>query len=69
MRDAVQSPVEVVIDLDRIAREIDPDATRQADMLLWHGKSLFMTPLRDPVPIIAYSAQSEGFDAPIVDDE
>ena len=50
-------------DLGRIA----PGA--KADMLLWHGQSLFMTPLRDPVRNIVYSAQSEDLDASMVDGE
>jgi 5-methylthioadenosine/S-adenosylhomocysteine deaminase len=48
-------------DLGRIA----PGA--KADLLIWHGESLFMTPLRDPIRNIVYSAQAEDLDTAIVD--
>ncbi len=48
-------------DLGRIA------VGAKADLLLWHGRSTFMTPLRDPVRNIVYSAQAEDLDASIVD--
>lgn len=48
-------------DLGRIA----PGA--KADLLFWEGKSLFMTPLRDPIRNIVYSAQSEDLNAAMVD--
>ncbi|CAN5642199.1 amidohydrolase family protein [soil metagenome] len=47
-------------DLGRIA----PGA--KADLLLWKGKSMFMTPLRDPVKNIVYSAQAEDLHSVIV---
>jgi cytosine/adenosine deaminase-related metal-dependent hydrolase len=50
-------------DLGRIA----PGA--KADLLIWDGASLFMTPLRDPVKNIVYSAQAEDLDTAIVDGE
>jgi cytosine/adenosine deaminase-related metal-dependent hydrolase len=50
-------------DLGRIA----PGA--KADLLLWEGESLFMTPLRDPVKNIVYSAQAEDLHTAIVDGE
>ena len=50
-------------DLGRIA----PGA--KADLLIWEGDSLFMTPLRDPVKNIVYSAQAEDLDTVIVDGE
>jgi 5-methylthioadenosine/S-adenosylhomocysteine deaminase len=48
-------------DLGRIA----PGA--KADMLIWEGRSLFMTPLRDPIKNIVYSAQAEDLNTAIVD--
>jgi 5-methylthioadenosine/S-adenosylhomocysteine deaminase len=50
-------------DLGRIA----PGA--KADLLIWEGESLFMTPLRDPIKNIVYSAQAEDLDTAIVDGE
>lgn len=50
-------------DLGRIA----PGA--KADLLLWEGESLFMTPLRDPVKNIVYSAQAEDLNGAIIDGE
>ncbi len=48
-------------DLGRIA----PGA--KADMLIWKGDSVFMTPLRDPVKNIVYSAQAEDLRTVIID--
>ena len=48
-------------DLGRIA----PGA--KADLLIWEGESLFMTPLRDPIKNIVYSAQAEDLNTAIVD--
>jgi 5-methylthioadenosine/S-adenosylhomocysteine deaminase len=48
-------------DLGRIA----PGA--KADLLFWEGASLFMTPMRDPVRNIVYSAQPEDLNATMVD--
>ena len=48
-------------DLGRIA----PGA--KADLLIWQGESLFMTPLRDPIKNLVYSAQAEDLDTAIVD--
>jgi cytosine/adenosine deaminase-related metal-dependent hydrolase len=50
-------------DLGRIA----PGA--KADLLVWEGESLFMTPLRDPIMNIVYSAQAEDLDIAIIDGE
>lgn len=41
----------------------------KADLLLWDGRSLFMTPLRDPIRNIVYSAQAEDLNSSIVDGE
>lgn len=48
-------------DLGRIA------AGAKADLLFWEGRSLFMTPMRDPVRNIVYSAQAEDLNATMVD--
>jgi 5-methylthioadenosine/S-adenosylhomocysteine deaminase len=48
-------------DLGRIA----PGA--KADLLVWEGQSLTMTPLRDPIKNIVYSAQSEDLASVIID--
>lgn len=48
-------------DLGRIA----PGA--KADLLFWEGASLFMTPLRDPVRNIVYSAQTEDIRSSMID--
>jgi cytosine/adenosine deaminase-related metal-dependent hydrolase len=48
-------------DLGRIA------AGAKADLLLWSGSSLTMTPLRDPIRNIVYCAQSEDLETVIVD--
>lgn len=48
-------------DLGRIA------AGAKADLLFWEGASLFMTPMRDPVRNIVYSAQAEDLNASMVD--
>lgn len=50
-------------DIGRIA----PGA--KADLLLWDGRSLFMTPLRDPIRNIVYSAQAEDLNSSVVDGE
>ena len=50
-------------DLGRIA----PGA--KADLLIWEGESLFMTPLRDPVRNIVYSAQAEDLATVLIDGE
>jgi cytosine/adenosine deaminase-related metal-dependent hydrolase len=50
-------------DLGRIA----PDA--KAELLIWEGQSLFMTPLRDPIKNIVYSAQAEDLNTAIIDGE
>lgn len=50
-------------DLGRIA----PGA--KADLLIWEGQSLTMTPLRDPVKNIVYSAQGEDLSSVIIDIE
>lgn len=50
-------------DLGRIA----PGA--KADLLLWRGDSLFMTPLRDPIRNIVYSATAEDLDSVLIDGE
>ncbi|CAN7637537.1 amidohydrolase family protein [Brucella pseudogrignonensis] len=50
-------------DLGRLA----PGA--KADMLVWKGRSLFMSPVRDPVRNIVYSAQAEDLHSSIVDGE
>ena len=39
----------------------------KADMLLWEGRSMFMTPVRDPIRNIVYSAQAEELNSSIVD--
>lgn len=50
-------------DLGRIA----PGA--KADLLLWKGDSIFMTPLRDPLRNLVYSAAAEDLDTAIIDGE
>jgi 5-methylthioadenosine/S-adenosylhomocysteine deaminase len=50
-------------DLGRIA----PGA--KADLLLWRGDSLFMTPLRDPIRNLVYSASAEDLDTVLIDGE
>jgi cytosine/adenosine deaminase-related metal-dependent hydrolase len=50
-------------DLGRIA----PGA--KADLLIWEGESLFMTPLRDPIRNIVYSAQAEDLATVMIDGE
>jgi cytosine/adenosine deaminase-related metal-dependent hydrolase len=44
---------------------ISPGA--KADLLIWEGESIFMTPLRDPIKNIVYSAQAEDLNTAIVD--
>ncbi|MDJ1466096.1 amidohydrolase family protein [Nitratireductor sp. GZWM139] len=41
----------------------------KADMLFWKGSSLSMTPLRDPIRNIVYSAQSEDLHSTMIDGE
>lgn len=48
-------------DLGRIA------VGAKADLLVWEGESIFMTPLRDPIKNIVYSAQAEDLDTAIID--
>jgi cytosine/adenosine deaminase-related metal-dependent hydrolase len=48
-------------DLGRIA----PGA--KADLLIWRGDSLFMTPLRDPVRNLVFSATAEDLQCSIID--
>ena len=50
-------------DLGRIA----PGA--KADLLIWRGESIFMTPLRDPIRNIVYSATAEDLDTVLIDGE
>ncbi|HRA46584.1 MAG TPA: chlorohydrolase family protein [Thermomicrobiales bacterium] len=39
----------------------------KADLLIWEGESIFMTPLRDPIKNIVYSAQAEDLNTVIID--
>ena len=39
----------------------------KADLLVWEGDSIFMTPLRDPVRNIVYSVQAEDLNTVIID--
>jgi cytosine/adenosine deaminase-related metal-dependent hydrolase len=39
----------------------------KADLLIWEGDSIFMTPMRDPVKNIVYSAQAEDLNTVIID--
>src|SRR6478752_498903 len=48
-------------DLGRIA----PGA--KADFLVWNGESIFLTPLRDPIKNIVYSAQAEDLHDVVID--
>lgn len=50
-------------DLGRIA------VGAKADLLLWRGDSIFMTPLRDPIRNIVYSAGAEDLDTVLIDGE
>lgn len=50
-------------DLGRIA------VGTKADLLLWRGDSMFMTPLRDPIRNIVYSAAAEDLDTVLIDGE
>lgn len=45
------------------------EAGAKADLLIWEGESLFMTPLRDPIKNIVYSAQAEDLNTAIIDGE
>jgi cytosine/adenosine deaminase-related metal-dependent hydrolase len=42
-------------------------AGAKADLLLWNAQSLFMTPVRDPVRNIVYSAQAEDLNSVLID--
>ena len=44
-------------------------AGAKADLLLWDGRSTFMTPLRDPIRNIVYSAQADDLHSSMVDGE
>jgi cytosine/adenosine deaminase-related metal-dependent hydrolase len=48
-------------DLGRIA------VGAKADLLIWRGDSLFMTPLRDPIRNIVFSGTAEDLDTSIID--
>ncbi len=48
-------------DLGRIA------AGAKADLLIWRGDGLFMTPLRDPIRNIVFSATAEDLEISIID--
>lgn len=48
-------------DLGRIAKGA------KADLLFWEGRGLFMTPLRDPIRNIVYSATPEDLNATMID--
>jgi len=50
-------------DLGRIA------AGAKADLLLWRGDSIFMSPLRDPIRNIVYTATAEDLDTVLIDGE
>ena len=50
-------------DLGRIAVGV------KADLLIWRGDSIFMTPLRDPIRNIVYSASAEDLDTVLIDGE
>jgi 5-methylthioadenosine/S-adenosylhomocysteine deaminase len=39
----------------------------KADLLLWRGDSIFMTPLRDPIRNLVYSATAEDLDTVLID--
>lgn len=39
----------------------------KADILIWDGDTIFMSPLRDPVKNIVYSAQAEDLNTSIID--
>jgi cytosine/adenosine deaminase-related metal-dependent hydrolase len=45
------------------------EAGAKADLLIWDGDTIFMTPLRDPVKNIVYSAQAEDLNTTIIDGE
>ncbi len=50
-------------DLGRIAPGV------KADLLIWSGQSLTMTPMRDPVKNLVFSAQAEDLETVLVDGE
>lgn len=50
-------------DLGRIA------VGAKADLLIWEGESIFMTPMRDPIKTIVYNAQAEDLNTTIIDGE
>jgi cytosine/adenosine deaminase-related metal-dependent hydrolase len=41
----------------------------KADLLIWESESLFMTPLRDPIRNLVYSAQAEDLNTVLIDGE
>jgi cytosine/adenosine deaminase-related metal-dependent hydrolase len=41
----------------------------KADLLIWDGDTIFMSPLRDPIKNIVYSAQAEDLNTSIIDGE
>lgn len=41
----------------------------KADLLIWDGDTIFMSPLRDPIKNIVYSAQAEDLNTTIIDGE
>jgi cytosine/adenosine deaminase-related metal-dependent hydrolase len=45
------------------------EAGAKADLLIWDGNTIFMSPLRDPIKNIVYSAQAEDLNTAIIDGE
>jgi cytosine/adenosine deaminase-related metal-dependent hydrolase len=41
----------------------------KADLLIWDGDTIFMSPMRDPIKNIVYSAQAEDLNTAIIDGE
>jgi 5-methylthioadenosine/S-adenosylhomocysteine deaminase len=41
----------------------------KADLLIWDGNTIFMSPLRDPIKNIVYSAEAEDLNTVIIDGE
>ena len=41
----------------------------KADLLIWDGDTIFMSPLRDPIKNIVYSAEAEDLNTVIIDGE